>query len=331
MGVEATWAGALVGYGLPAMGWDLLRIAAGLGVLVLAADRLVIAAVRLARAWGVSAILVGALVVGLGTSMPEMLVSGIAALDGQLDVAVANVVGSNVANMTLVLGVTAIIAPLIARLEILKREGILMIVALAVLAVFLFDHEFARWEAGLLAFGMVVALYLLLRWSWRDAEAESAVEAEIEEMSGGEHSWPRELAIGIVALAATIYAADLTLDGALGVGEELGLSATFLGLMLGVGTSMPELATAVASVRRNEGDLVVGNVLGSNLFNSLAVAGIAGLVGPGSIDPSFRGGALLMLAVAVVAGFFSRSGNALVRSEGVVLVAGFGAFTLFLI
>ncbi|MBT8212666.1 MAG: sodium:calcium antiporter, partial [Acidimicrobiia bacterium] len=286
----------------------------------------------LARAWGVSAILVGALVVGLGTSMPEMLVSGIAALDDQLDVAVANIVGSNVANLTLVLGVTAIVAPLIARLEILKREGILMIIALAGLTVVVFDGEFARWEAGLLAFGMLVALYLLLRWSWRDAEAEAAAEADIEEMSGGdEHSWQREMAIGIVALAATVFAADLTLDGALGVGEELGLSATFLGVMLGVGTSMPELATAIASVRRNEGDLVVGNVLGSNLFNSLAVAGAAGFVGPGVIDASFRPAALVMLGVAVLAGWFASSDRVLIRTEGVILVATFVGFTLFLV
>lgn len=329
MEAEATWTVSGVRYGPVLMAWDIIRILIGLALLVLAADRLVISAVRLARAWGVSAVLVGAVVVGLGTSMPEMLVSVIAALDGEIDVAVANVVGSNVANLTIVLGVTAMVAPLVARMEILRREGNLMIVALVVLTVVVFDLEIERWEGGTLAFGMAIALYMLLRWSWRDAEAVATAEAEIETMTGDEERpWPLELLLGLLALAVTVFAADITLDGALGVGERVGLSATFLGVMLGVGTSMPELATAVASVRRQEGDLVVGNVLGSNLFNSLAVAGAAGFAGPGPIEDSFRVAVVFMLVVAVVAGLFSRTGRILTRSEGAVLAAAFLVFTV---
>jgi cation:H+ antiporter len=301
----------------------------GLAVLVLAADRVVVAAVRVSQAIGLSAVLIGALVVGLGTSIPELLVSTLAAVDGRLDVAMANVVGSNVTNVTLVLGSAALMAPLAARSVTIRREGLLMLVAIAVLAAVLLDGTVEAYEGGALAFGLLVALYLLIRWSLGDAAAEVAVEAELEEMiAGTQGSALRELAVGFVAIGLTVFAANMLLQGSLAIGRRMDVGDGFLGIMLGVGTSLPELATSIAAVRRREPDLVIGNVLGSNIFNSLAVAGVAGLVGAGALSDLTTTAVWVMVAVCLAAGWFSHTGLRLVRVEGGVLVAAFLAFAI---
>jgi len=309
--------------------WALLALAGGLAVLIVASDRLVISAVRLSRAWGVSAILIGAVVVGFGTSVPELLVSALASADGRVDVALANVVGSNIANVTLVLGGAALVIPVVARRMTLKREGLLMLAAVTLLAAFLWDLRVERWEGAVLAVGMVVALTLLVRWSQSDVEAVSEAQSEVEEMAGAETTTVRlEVLVGVGALVATVIAARVLLEGALFIGDSLGLSDVFLGVMLGVGTSLPELATALAATRRAETDLVVGNVLGSNLFNSLGVAGVAILVGPGPLLSLGRPVLATMVAVAVAAGYFAITGHRVVRWEGAVLVASFVVLAL---
>lgn len=296
---------------------------------MLAADRLVVAAVHVSKALGISVILIGALVIGLGTSIPELLVSTIAGAEGKVDVAMANVVGSNIANVTLVLGVATLIAPIRARLRTLRREGVLMLAAVIGLAAVLFDGEVEVWEGGVLLFGMPVALYLLVRWSLADADSDLRIEREVHEVIDRRRG-PLivQILYGLLALAVTIFSANLLLDGALDIGTEIGLSDTFLGVMLGVGTSLPELATALASIRRNESDLVIGNVLGSNLFNSLAVAGTAAVVGSGSLDDLSVTALWIMVGVVVLAGVMSRTGHRIVRSEGILLLAVFGAFTI---
>ena len=307
-----------------------IAVIGGLLLLIFASDRLVVAAVRLSEALGISAVLIGALVVGLGTSMPEMLVSALASADGEVEVAMANVVGSNISNVTLVLGVAAIISAIVAEMRILRREGVLMLASLLALTAVLYDKEVERWEGGALLFGFVVAVYLLIRWSMSDAETVSLAEAEVREMVGGEHNVAREALIGTVTLVLTVLGARLLLGGALDIGEEIGLSDTFLGVMLGVGTSLPELATATAAIRRRESDLVVGNVLGSNLFNSLAVAGLAGVVGPGPLPGLPIAALWVMVGVSVLAGIFARTGarGRIVRVEGIVLVLVFLGFTI---
>jgi len=307
-----------------------IAVIGGLLLLIFASDRLVVAAVRLSEALGISAVLIGALVVGLGTSMPEMLVSALASADGEIEIAMANVVGSNIANVTLVLGVAAIISAIVAEMRILRREGVLMLASLLALTAVLYDQEVERWEGGALLFGFVVAVYLLIRWSMNDAETVSLAEAEVKEMVGGEHNVAWEALMGTVTLVLTVLGARLLLGGALDIGEEIGLSDTFLGVMLGVGTSLPELATATAAIRRRESDLVVGNVLGSNLFNSLAVAGLAGVVGPGLLPGLPIPALWVMVGVSVLAGIFARTGTRgrIVRFEGVVLVLIFLGFTV---
>ena len=299
-------------------------VGVGLTLLMLASDRLVVSAVRISQAIGVSAILIGALVVGLGTSLPELLVSVLASFEDRIDVAMANVVGSNIANVSLVLGVAAIVAPVTASTLTLRREGVLMVAALLGLTGVLWDGVVEVWEGGLLLAGLVIALYLLVRWSMYDAATEAAASAEIEELvERSRGPLVLEVVIGFGALVVTILAANFLLEGALTIGLEVGLSDAFLGVMLGVGTSLPELATAIAAIRRHESDLVVGNVLGSNIFNSLAVAGAAGAAGGGILQDLDRPMLLIMLAAAVTAGVFARTGRTLTRIEGIGLVAAF--------
>ena len=299
----------------------------GLTLLVLASDRVVSSAVYVSEAFGISRVLIGAVVVGVGTSIPELMVSGIASLDGRLDVAMANVVGSNTSNVTLVLGVAAILSPLHSQLRILNREGLLMLAAVMGLAAVLLDGQISVEEALVLVFGLLVALYFLVHWSLTDhAALELVADAPVRP-----HERPamgRVIIVGTLAIAATVFGANLLLDGAISIGERLGFTATFLGLLLGVGTSLPELATAIAGVRRGEAELVFGNVLGSNLFNSLAVAGVAGLVGAGTLDERSLIALGFMIVTAVMAGLFSRTGQRIARTEGLVLLAGFVAYTV---
>lgn len=300
-----------------------LYVVVGLILLMGASDRFVESAVRLARALGVSIVLIGAVIVGLGTSLPELLVSGIASVDGKIDVAMANVTGSNVANVTLVLGAAALVAPIRSRTLILRREGILMLISVMLLAAVLWDKAVSRVEGfGLLA-GMAVALVLLVRWSTTDPDG-------IIELEEGEetHSVPGELLIGFAALVVTVFAARLLLDGALDLGERFGLGEAFLGILLGVGTSLPELATTMAAVRRHESDLVIGNILGSNLFNSLAVAGTAAVAGPGLLTDLARPSLVVMIGVVGLAGWFAWRDTKVVRGEGIALLTIFAMFAV---
>lgn len=303
---------------------DVTALVLGLVLLTVAADRLVVAAVRLARAGGISPVLIGAIVIGFGTSLPEMLVSGLAAAGpGGMDLALGNIVGSNIANVTLVLGLSIVIAPVGGQRGIIRREGLLMLAGSALLAALAADGALALGDGIVLAAAMAVALALLVRWG---RQSDPIIAAEVDEMAGGPASVPRESAAGIASLLVTLGGAQLLLRGAEGVAELIGLSDAAVGITLvAVGTSLPELATAVAAARRRENDLILGNVIGSNLFNALAVGGLAGIIGGGPVSPTFGTGLVLMLVVAVVAGVAALTGDHLTRAEGGALLAGYAA------
>jgi cation:H+ antiporter len=316
---------------------DVIRIIAGLVALIYAADRLVTSAVRIARAFGVSVVLIGAVIVGFGTSVPEFVVSGIAAIEGELDLAVANIVSSNTSNLTLVLGSAALITPIVARRQIIKREGALMFAAVAVLTALLANGWLSAWEGFLLLGLLGVAIWLMIRWSSDDPEAVMAQISDTVEPDKtapkGRRQWRRdvgkEIVIGGVALLVTVIAADFLLDGVVGVGERFGLSAVLLGLITGVGTSLPELAAGIAAARHREPELVLGNILGSNIFNSLGVVGLAAVLGPGAIPEITVVPLAIMVGAASAAGAFSLTGQRIDRREGGILLAGFVAYAVY--
>lgn len=291
---------------------------AGLGVLPTAADRFVGSAGSLSRRLGVSPVLVGALLVGLGTSLPEALASGIAAWRGNPDFAVGNVVGSNVANLTLVLGVAALIAPVYLTRALIRREGILMLGATVLMTMVYLDGQIGVPEASVLLIGMVIAIYLLTRWSGDETNGLDGDD---------DASTARLAAMALVGMAATVLGAYLLVEGAERLAVELEITSAFVATtIVALGTSLPELATSVAAMRRRQGDLVLGNVIGSNLFNSLAVVGLAGVLGPGIVNDGFLPLMIAMVATTVAAGVLTETRNQISRFEATLLLSVFVVF-----
>lgn len=325
---------------------DAVLVLAGVVVLAKGADAFVVGAARLAVTLGISPILIGAVVIGFGTGAPELLVSTSAAAGGSLDLAVGNVVGSNLANLTLVLGVAGLIARPETVPRIIRREAPLSFATVVLLALLL-QEGFTLAEGLVLLGALVVALVLLLRAA-EPPSADAAVAAEVaavdelieqvedfvEERDEREladvvqASTSRDVLRTAIGLVATVAGAQLVIVGAKGIAAEVGLSGGFVGLTLvAVGTSLPELVTAIQSARRNETTLLAGNVLGSNIFNSTAVAGTAAIIGPGEVTDAGLTvlAATSMVCVAALAWLFLGLGGQLRRWEAVVLLAVYAA------
>ncbi|MFO7779471.1 MAG: calcium/sodium antiporter [Nitriliruptoraceae bacterium] len=304
-----------------------LGIVLGLALLTVAADQFVVGATRIAARLRVSTVVIGAVVIGFGTSAPELVVSVLAGLQGSLDLAVGNIVGSNVANLTLVLGVAALIAPVAVSSPVLRREAPLSLGLVLLLGLLLQSGTLTRLDGALLFGGLVIALSITL-WSARRSSGVAALPtADVvqEFLQEGSHlSLPRESVRTLLGLVGTLGAAQLLVVSASTVARELGLSEAFIGLtVVAIGTSLPELATAVQAARRQETDLLIGNLLGSNLFNSGAVAAAAAFSGAGqTLGPSITGlGTALMVGVAALATVFMATGRQVHRIEALVLLA----------
>ncbi|MDK1018487.1 MAG: sodium:calcium antiporter [Actinomycetota bacterium] len=302
---------------------DIVRVIAGLVVLIVAADRLVLSAVRIAKVFNVSVVIIGAVIVGFGTSIPEFVVSALAASDGQTGLAMSNVVASNTANLTLVLGASALFVALATKQTVIKREGLLMLGSVGVFAVVLLDGQVSRIEGISLVLGMVAAIWLLVLWS---KEEDGTSADDLGDIVADPDKISREIFYGLLALVATVLAGAQLLKGVVSIGDDLGLSVVFMGLVTGVGTSLPELSAALAAVRRRATDLVLGNVLGSNIFNSLGVAGLAAIIGPGEISGVPPILVSLMVLSAVLAGVFAYTSQRINRVEGVILIALFSGY-----
>ncbi|MEC8999612.1 MAG: sodium:calcium antiporter [Actinomycetota bacterium] len=294
-------------------------LAAGLALLMAAADRFVGCASDLAVRLNVPPIVVGALVVGFGTSAPELVVSTMAAAQGEVDLGLGNIVGSNVANLTLVLGTAALIRPI--DLPVGTKRRALLCLATVALFGWLVQGEASVLEGLVLLVGMVVALVAMVRI---DAEDLSAVQPT----GGGSALATWALTLG--SLVATVVSAQAVVWAATDIAERAGLADGFVGFSLvALGTSLPELVTVVAAARRNQSGLIVGSLLGSNVFNSMAVGAGLFLAGDGvvsDVDLQVRGSvaAVLVALVAVVA-MRTVGRNRIIRSEGVVLLAMYAA------
>ena len=293
----------------------------GLVVLSLAADQFVRGAARLAVVLRMAPIVVGAVVVGFGTSAPEMLVSALAAANGRLDIGVGNIVGSNVANISLVLGAASFVSVVPVSSSVVRRDAAVSVAAVALFAL-LVQGELSLVEALILVAALGAWLVLVLRGA-RTARGESGTD-DLSEIVG-EH--PPALGVEtlrtVVSLALVAGSAYILVEGAERVAEALNLSGGFVGYTLvAVGTSAPELVTAVVAARQRETELLVGNLLGSNVFNSLAVGGAIGLVGPGPVgDVTIQTwGSLMMVVICVVSWIGMAIGHRVGRSDGVLLL-----------
>jgi cation:H+ antiporter len=307
------------------MSAQVLLFAVGLVVLAAGAEALVRGSVRVARALGVSPFVVGFTVIGFGTSAPELVVGLTAALEGRSEIALGNVVGSNIANVGLVLGVAALAAPLAAHMRLLKVEVPLVIGASLLLWALCRDGHVGRADGAVLLAGF----FALAAYMYRGARAEPPAVKEELGLAVAEKLRVRVAAVLVVGgLCGLVGGAHLMVTAAVGLARELGVSEWLIGLtVVAVGTSLPELAAAVAGAVRGEADIVVGNIAGSNLFNVLLILGSTAVVRPMDVPASARAVDLpVMTGFAVLLMLVVANGQRVHRWEGAVLLTAYVGF-----
>ena len=307
-------------------------LVAGLAVLVYSADKFVEGTSSIARNMGVSPLLIGLTIVGLGTSAPEILVASIASWQGNAELAVGNALGSNIANIGLILGVTALISPLMVHSRILKKE--LPILLLTSVACYLLAFDGLTRVDGVL---MVVSLVLFLSWLVRSAKQEKERDVFAEEVAKelpDEMSNKRSWLLFLLGLVGLLLSSRGLVWAAVNIAESLGVSDLVIGLtIVAIGTSLPELAASISSVLKNEHDLAVGNVIGSNMYNLLAVYSLPGLIAPGALTESVVARdfpvVLAFTGVLFALGYSVKKVGRINRWEGMLLVIGFASYQWF--
>lgn len=312
---------------------------AGLVLLVAGAEVLVKGAAKLAAQFGIPPLVIGLTVVAFGTSAPETAVSVQAALNGSGDIAIGNVLGSNIANVLLILGVTSLIAPLVVSRQLIRLDVPIMIGASLVTYALAWDGALSRLDGALL-FSGVVAYTLFLIISSRRASAAAAADDEFAKEFGlDETPKPYATLINAALVAAglvlLVAGSNFLVEGAVSLARALGLSELVIGLtVIAIGTSLPELATSILAAIRGERDIAVGNIVGSNIFNLLCVLGIASLVSPQAIGVAASALAFdfpVMIAVAIACLPIFFTGYTINRWEGLLFLAYYVAYTVYLV
>ncbi|MCS6863847.1 MAG: calcium/sodium antiporter [Gemmataceae bacterium] len=304
---------------------NLLLFTVGLIMLVGGAEGLVRGATRVARALGVGPFLVGFTIVTFGTTAPEQVVSISAALRGNADLALGNVVGSNIVNVGLVLGAAAVVAPFTAHLRLLRVETPLVVLVSVLLWLLCSDGTLSRLDGAMLLCGftgLVVYMYRSARSEPPEVKAEVGKEAAVKMPV-----WQAAVVMS-AGLAILIGGAQLMVYAAVEIARALGVSEWLIGLtVVAVGTSLPELAAAVVGAFRGESDLVLGNVVGSCLFNILMILGLTSVIEPMTVPPAALAVDLrVMLGFAVALLLIVANGLRVYRWEGIVLLVGYGSF-----
>ncbi|AHY41771.1 sodium:calcium antiporter [Stutzerimonas decontaminans] len=312
---------------------------AGLVLLVAGAEVLVRGAAKLAAQFGISPLVIGLTVVAFGTSAPETAVSVQAAFNGSGDIAIGNVLGSNIANVLLILGMTALVAPLVVSRQLIRLDVPIMIGASLVTFGLAWDGELSRIDGALLFTAVVVYTLFLVISSRRESKAAGADDEFAKEFGLDEPAKPHAALINaglvIAGLVLLVVGSNFLVEGAVALARALGLSELVIGLtVIAIGTSLPELATSIMAAFRGERDIAVGNIVGSNLFNLLCVLGLASLVSPQAISVSpnalaFDFPVMIAVAVACLPIFFA--GYSINRWEGALFVAYYVAYTLYLV
>jgi cation:H+ antiporter len=309
----------------------------GLALLVVGAEALVRGASRLALAFGISPLVIGLTVVAFGTSAPELAVSATSSLAGSADVALGNVVGSNIFNVLFILGVSALIVPLVVAQQLVRLDVPLMIAASLLVALFGQDGALGRVEGLGLFAGVVLYTWFLLRQSRREAKPvkEEYTEAFGEGRPKATWQWLLDGALVIGGLALLVLGARWLVDGAVAFARVLGVSELVIGLtIIAAGTSLPEVATSIVAAIRGERDIAVGNVVGSNIFNILSVLGLSAVVAPAGLAVSasaLRFDIPVMIAVAVACLPIFLTGHVIARWEGGLFIGYYGLYVTYLI
>ncbi len=264
----------------------IIAIITGFAVLIWGADRFIDGAASIATNLGIPPLIVGLTIVGFGTSAPEMLVSALAAFDGAPAMGIGNAIGSNIANIGLVLGVTTLITPLTINSMSLKREFPMLALVMAIALYLVWDLKLGNLDGIILFSGFILALFSMAYIAVKTSNKDPMAREFESELTQHKMSTKKAVLSFIIGLAALLVGSKALVWGATGIAQLLGVSDLIIGLtIVAIGTSLPELAASVISALKNEHDIAVGNVLGSNMFNLLAVLAMPGLIAPSDLDP----------------------------------------------
>ena len=306
----------------------------GLIVLSWSADRVVYGASALAKNIGISPMMIGLTIVAMGSSAPEIVVSAIASANGNMNTAVGNALGSNITNIALVLGITALVKPLLVSSTTLKRElPALLIISLIAIG-FMFDGELKSYE-GIILLGLFIFVLAMMAWLSLQVDKEDPLVAETaDEIPKGVSNTSALIWIG-VGLVILPLSAHFLVNSAVEIARYMGISDLVIGLtIIAFGTSLPELAASVAGVLKGEDDLALGNIIGSNIFNLLAVLGMPGLIAPGILDPDvYNRDMYVMLGLTLLLFLFSFDligKRTISRTNGFILLACFIGYQFWL-
>lgn len=316
----------------------LLLFIAGLAGLIVGAELLVRGASKLALSFGISPLVVGLTVVAFGTSSPEVAVSVGAALDGKTDIAVGNVVGSNIFNVLFILGLSALIAPLVVNVQVIRQEVPIMIGASLLLLALGLDGRLSVLDGALLCGLLVVYTVFLVRQSRRETQAardDYAAGLSPPEAAGRTSSLPVQIGMIVAGLAALVAGSDALVTASVAFARSLGVSDLVIGLtIIAAGTSMPEVATSVTAAIKGERDIAVGNVVGSNTFNILGCLGLSAIVGGTGLEmpaSALNFDIWVMLAVALACIPVFLTGREIARWEGAVFLGYYAAYVAYLV
>lgn len=302
----------------------LLQLAAGFVLLIWSADRLVAGASALARNFGISPMVVGLTIVGFGTSAPEMVVSALASLEGNPSLAVGNALGSNIANVGLILGLTGLIYPMDVEATARRREFPILAVVTVLTGILMVNGTLTRTDGMILIGGLFLFLASMAFRTLIQTRNDPNTQALLAEIPEG---MPTKAAVTwtIVGLIVLPVSAQMLVDGAIAMAVMIGVSEAVIGLtVVALGTSLPELAAAIASALKKEDDLAIGNILGSNLFNLLGVLGIAALIHPMTIEPLLIWRDLpVMAGIFIVLAIAAYTSKRVGRAEAAVLLAAY--------
>jgi len=312
-----------------------LSILFGLALLLWSADRFVEGCASVARHFGMSMLLIGMVIVGFGTSAPEMVVSALAASQGNPGIALGNAYGSNITNIALILGVSALISPIAVHSQVLRKELPILSVMTALAAWQLWDGELTRLDAVilLLVFGVLMGWTILQGINRKTDALSGEIELEIKV-----HAMPLRRAFFwlVVGLILLIVSSRILVWAAVEIAHGFGVSDLIIGLtIVALGTSLPELVSSIVATYKREHDIALGNILGSNLFNTLAVVGIAGTIHPLSVGAEVLSRDVLVMSILTVSLFFIgygfRGPGRINRFEGALLLACYLGYTAYLV
>lgn len=314
---------------------NITEVIVGLILLIWGADRFVHGAGAMARNLGVAPLMIGLTIVSFATSAPEILVSIVAALRGEPDLAIGNAIGSNIANIGLVLGTVALVRPIELKSATLRREmPALLAVSLLTVALFL-DSELNRVDGFVLLTGLVIVIIWLVRLGLRSSSTDP-LQADFEAEIPKDMSMRTAIIWLVVGLTALLFGAELLVDGAIEIARFIGVSEVVIGVTLvALATSLPELAVSLVSAIRGEYGLAIGNIIGSNIFNLLAVIGVAAVIQPAVLPPT-----VLSLHIFVMVAFtlvlfamtYEYDGRGVIsRFEGFALVAAFLSYVIYVV